>query len=618
MSESDADAGTIRNTAVATGPGCPAGSTAAGCTTTIDTPVERSAIELRVSKTVTPYEVKIGDTVRYTVTIRNVGVTDAVDVTMVDSPPAGFTLVEGTLHVADHDAAGRLVGRNPIRVDQIDVAAGQSAVITYVLRVGAGVRPGSQVNAVRMQDNGKDASNIATATVQVVADPMVDETLVLGTVWDDRDADGWQDQADLSGVRVQGGFAAAAYVAGSTTVDRGSGAIAEPDASAPLLHGIEIGTIAGRASDADSPGKHRVVIRQTLRSPDFTDDFVLTSNEGVTVRMDAAGTTRVERDGDAAKGLDAAAPTVERRVSRTADGYAVDYIVTNAGVMERGIPGVRIASVEGLLIETDQFGRFHLAGMPGGSWERGRNVVLKVDPATLPPGSRFTTDNPLLRRVTPGLPVRFDFGVKLPPGEVRQQRAVEMELGTVMFDPQSAEIRGQYLPVIDRMAAEVRSHGAGEVVIQADGESQALAYERARRVKAALLEQVGPELAAALTVSLRTDLADPRSTLLSLGETPVLGTVLSIPTRRPSSRSSCRSSQEWPPISNGWAAAWSAWSGMRTHAARMPTTWRSACAAPRRYTRRSSPGWARRRRRNCGWKSARTPMRPSGSATSLR
>ena len=34
--------------------------------------------------------------------------------------------------------------------------------------------------------------------------------------------------------------------------------------------------------------------------------------------------------------------------------------------------------------------------------------------ATLPPGSRFTTPNPLVRRITPGLPVRFDFGVQLP------------------------------------------------------------------------------------------------------------------------------------------------------------------------------------------------------------
>ena len=98
----------------------------------------------------------------------------------------------------------------------------------------------------------------------------------------------------------------------------------------------------------------------------------------------------------------------------------VDYVVRNLGIDERGVPGVRIASVEGLLMETDQFGRYHLAGVQGGAWERGRNFILKVDPSTLPAGAVFTTDNPLLRRVTPGLPVRFDWGVKLPVEEINK------------------------------------------------------------------------------------------------------------------------------------------------------------------------------------------------------
>ena len=157
----------------------------------------------------------------------------------------------------------------------------------------------------------------------------------------------------LSGVRVQGGFAPGAYVAHSTTLDRGDGPQPQPDASAPLLHGIAVGAIAARQSEADPLDAHRVVIRQTLRELAFTDDFELTSAQGVTVRMDAAGNTKVEKTGEASKGLNAAAPTVERRVSVGQGGYIVDYIVRNTGIDERGIPGVRIASVEGLLIETD-------------------------------------------------------------------------------------------------------------------------------------------------------------------------------------------------------------------------------------------------------------------------
>ena len=237
-------------------------------------------------------------------------------------------------------------------------------------------------------------------------------------------------------------------------MDRGNGPQPEADASSPLLHGIAVGSISPRQSVADPVEDHQVVIRQRLRELSFTDDFVLTNEQGVTVRMDAAGNTTVEKTGEAAKGLNAAAPTVERRVAQGEGGYVVDYVVRNTGIDERGIPGVRIASVEGLLIETDQYGRYHLAGVPGGAWERGRNFILKVDPSTLPAGAQFTTDNPLLRRITPGVPVRFDWGVNLPEQAIEGgHEQVELEMGEVIFAPGSAEVRAQYRPVIEAMAA---------------------------------------------------------------------------------------------------------------------------------------------------------------------
>ena len=489
--------------------------------------VQPDPVQVRIVKTAGVRDVKVGDLVRYTLSIQNTGTTPLVNGVIVDTPPAGFSYVDGSLVVDDADDVGRIVGTWPLSIDGIDIPAGQTATVAYLLRVGAGVRAGIHSNSALVRDNTGVVSNVASADVQLTADPMLDESLILGTVFDDRDADGWQDSAALSGVRVQGGFVASAYVAGSTTVDRGNGAQPEADASSPLLHGIAIGDISGRDSDADPASAHRVVVSQMLHALEFDNDFVLTSHEGVTVRMDAAGAITVERSGMAAKGLTGAAPTVERKVSQVEGGYRVDYVIQNDGVDERGIPGVRIASVEGLLVETDQFGRYHLTGIDGGRWERGRNFILKVDPATVPPGSKFTTENPLLRRVTPGLPVRFDFGVKLPSGMVEGgSHEVELELGEVLFDPESASLRSEYLPVIERMAAQVREHGAGEVVIAANGESQALAYDRAKVVRDALLAILPAELAQATRVSLRSDLADPRSTLVSLGESPLLGTIL--------------------------------------------------------------------------------------------
>ncbi|QWP78720.1 DUF11 domain-containing protein [Lysobacter sp. K5869] len=396
------------------------------------------SVRLRIVKTAQPRDVRIGDLVRYTLRIENVGDADAVDATVIDTPPPGFTYVSGSLSVADRDGAGRQTGNYPIRVDRIDIARGETATLAYLLRVGAGVRPGTHINRAVAQDNGATVSNTAQAEVRLIADPLLDESLILGTVFDDRDGDGWQDRATLDTVRVQGGFAPDAYVPGSTTIDRGDGPKPLADASAPLLHGIELGALAGRASDADPAPV--VVIAQTLREPRFTGDFVLAGGDGVSLRMQADGRNQVQRSGRAGKGLDAAAPRVERRVVPVEGGVRVEYAIYNDGVDERGIPGVRIASVEGLLIETDPFGRYHLEGVPGGAWERGRNFILKVDPATLPPGTVLTTANPLLRRITPGLPVRFDFGAKLPPQEEpRTQAAPEPASGSEPKPPAQAQ-----------------------------------------------------------------------------------------------------------------------------------------------------------------------------------
>ncbi len=81
---------------------------------------------------------------------------------------------------------------------------------------------------------------------------------------------------------------------------------------------------------------------------------------------------------------------------------------------EEGLGGVRLATPEGLVVETDGHGRYHLAGMNAGRGERGRNQALKVDPASLPAGTEFTTENPRVQRLTHGLPSRFDFGVRIP------------------------------------------------------------------------------------------------------------------------------------------------------------------------------------------------------------
>jgi large repetitive protein len=287
----------VRNAVIATGPDM------AECADVCSVDIEVSPPQVRVTKVAGAREAKVGDMVRYAVTVENTGARHLVNGHAVDVPPAGFTYVEGSLRVSGADTQVRVSGQSPLRFEGIDVPVGQSATLTYLMRVGAGVRQGAQVNQVRVySEQGTPISNVATAEVTVTGDPLLDDSLIFGTVFNDRNGDGWQDN--------------------------------------------------------DEPG----------------------------------------------------------------------------------IPGVRIASVDGLLIETDPFGRYHLAGVPGGAWERGRNFILKVDPSTLPAGTEFTTDNPLLRRITPGVPVRFDWGVKLPEQVIEDgMRQDELDRDEVSFAPASGE-----------------------------------------------------------------------------------------------------------------------------------------------------------------------------------
>ena len=78
---------------------------------------------------------------------------------------------------------------------------------------------------------------------------------------------------------------------------------------------------------------------------------------------------------------------------------------------EPGVPGVRLATVNGQLITTDAHGRYHIACAAVPDARIGSNFVLKLDPRTLPLGWATTTDNPRSIRLTRGKFGELNFGV---------------------------------------------------------------------------------------------------------------------------------------------------------------------------------------------------------------
>ncbi len=81
---------------------------------------------------------------------------------------------------------------------------------------------------------------------------------------------------------------------------------------------------------------------------------------------------------------------------------------------ERGIPGVRLATVSGLTMETDSYGRYHLADVDVDRFERGGNFIIKLDKATLPDEANVISENPRVIRLTQALMSKINFAVAMP------------------------------------------------------------------------------------------------------------------------------------------------------------------------------------------------------------
>lgn len=111
---------------------------------------------------------------------------------------------------------------------------------------------------------------------------------------------------------------------------------------------------------------------------------------------------------------------------------------------EDGLPGVRLATVKGLLVTTDEFGRYHIACAATPKAGIGSNFILKLDDRTLPTGFMVTTENPRVVRLTQGKMGQLNFGV----GALRP---VEFQVRANAFESSSAEITEATLIEVDRL-----------------------------------------------------------------------------------------------------------------------------------------------------------------------
>lgn len=117
---------------------------------------------------------------------------------------------------------------------------------------------------------------------------------------------------------------------------------------------------------------------------------------------------------------------------------------------EPGIANVRIATARGLLVTSDQEGRFHVACAAIPNADRGSNFVMKVDERTLPSGYRLTTENPRDVRVTRGKMVKLNFGASV-------HRVVRLELSSAAFVGEGTELQAPYISELDKLPEQLQS-----------------------------------------------------------------------------------------------------------------------------------------------------------------
>ncbi|MGL5710304.1 MAG: hypothetical protein ACRCW9_05610, partial [Cetobacterium sp.] len=249
--------------------------------------------------------------------------------------------------------------------------------------------------------------------------PLFETTTVIGKVFHDRDGDGIQDDNRATGISIKQDIPENLYVPNSTyyIVDGITKAI--KDQSVPLERGIKLKEILhGRMSEREDLEKSKVEIYTGLNDVSNLGDIRVTTAEGTDITLTKDNRVITNHTGLKAKGMVSQNIVLRRQILKKATNknrdnkikYYQKITIINTGLIEEGIPGVRVANVEGLVIITDQYGRFHI---PEVSDKKGKNYILKVDATTLPIGSIFTTENPKVQRLGTTM-IKYNFGVVLP------------------------------------------------------------------------------------------------------------------------------------------------------------------------------------------------------------
>jgi uncharacterized repeat protein (TIGR01451 family) len=155
----------------------------------IDVPLDRPPADLVVTKTASRTVAMPGDTVLYSVTVRNADRASRTgQVTLIDDLPAWMRIARATVRV---DGAAPAQGTVTLSPDgaRLSLALGVLAAdgtrhISYALEVRPDARPGEALNRARAVDDHGARSIVADAMVRIERDSIADRLTIIGQVLD--------------------------------------------------------------------------------------------------------------------------------------------------------------------------------------------------------------------------------------------------------------------------------------------------------------------------------------------------------------------------------------------------------------------------------------------------
>lgn len=486
------------------------------CDTAVETVVQGLLPALETTKTQTVVDngdgvTGVGDTIQYTITVKNTGNTALENIALVDT----LTSLSGTsrplgsgptfVSASSGSSAGRLrIGETATYTatyllsseDVVDGGVRNSVSASGRTLVPAGVSQ-SPTTVNDVSDDGIDSDgNIADDPTELFVAPSLlatgltlEKTTPFGVVQRGQVVPYTVTLSSDNPV-VSGSFtiidvlpSGLLYVPGSATlngvtanVSVNGRAVTWPNVPVAPFSTVSL-TLQARVTDGAGPGE--LVNTAAVRNP----------ATGALVPPLATATVRIMPEAV----FDCGDVIGKVYNDRNRDGYQTPAGTTPSSTDERaetgrlsgepGLPDVRLVGVDGLTITTDQHGRFHVpcAMLPN---DRGSNFILKLDTRTLPAGFRMTTENPRVIRLTPGKLSEMNFGAALTPVmrvDLNSAAFVSDADGRVTLAPQLADgleraLRGvQDTPVNIRLAFHLPE--------AADAEAEQLARARMRLVE---------------------------------------------------------------------------------------------------------------------------------------